>query len=47
MLEGEPSRVQELPLQPELAGDAVRRVPRNREVDGGEMDADLVRSARL
>ena len=47
MLESEPLRVQELPLEPEVAGDAVRRIARNRKVDRGEMDADLVRAARL
>ena len=40
-------RVQELPLEPQIAFDAVQRVPGDRKVDRGEMHADLVRAAGL
>src|SRR4051794_20010732 len=47
VVEGQPPRVEELPLQPEHAGPAVRRVAGDREVDRGEVDPDLVGSPRL
>ena len=47
MLEGEPRRVEELPLEAELACDPVHRIAGDGEVDRREMDADLVRPAGL
>ena len=47
MREREAARVQELPLEPELVGTAVHRVPGDGEVDRSEMHADLVRPPRL
>jgi hypothetical protein len=47
MLEREARRVQELPLEPELAGLAVGRVTGDREVDRRKVDADLMRAPRL
>jgi hypothetical protein len=45
MRKREPGGVQELPLQAEIASDAVNRVARHRKVDGRQVDADLVRPA--
>ena len=45
--EGEPRRVEELALEPELARPAVDRVAADRQVDRGEVDADLVRAPGL
>src|SRR5260221_3555337 len=47
MPEGEPRRMEELALEPELAAAAGERVARDREVDRLEMHADLVRPPRL
>src|SRR6266545_7579604 len=47
MGECEPRRVEELPLEPELARPAVDGVARDRQVDRREMHADLVSPARL
>ena len=47
MLEGEPACVQKLPLEPEIPGPAVQGVARDGQVDGGEMDADLMRPPGL
>ena len=47
MREQEPVRVQELPLEAEVACDPVLRITRHREVDRGEVYADLVRAPRL
>src|SRR5689334_23037288 len=47
MRERKPGGVQELPLEPEVAGDAVDRVPRHRKPDRFQVDADLVRAAGL
>ena len=47
MREGEAGRVQELALEAELTGPAVDGVSGDGESDGGEMDADLMRPARL
>src|SRR5690349_5622397 len=47
MFEREPRGVQELPLEAELSGTAVERVTGDRQVDRGEMHADLVRPSRL
>src|SRR5215831_13534622 len=47
MLEREPRRVEELALEVELARPAVDRIARDRELDRGEMDADLVRPPGL
>src|SRR5215212_611561 len=44
--EGEFGRVQELALQPRF-GNAVDGIPGDREVDRGQMDADLMRAAGL
>ena len=46
MLEREPVRVQELALE-RLVRHAVDTVPDDREVDRGQVDADLVRTAGL
>ena len=43
----EPRRVQELPLEAEVARDAVDRVAADRQLDRLEVDADLVRAAGL
>ncbi len=47
MLEPQPVRVEELPLEAEVVGDAVDRVAADGKPDRLEMDADLVRPARL
>ena len=47
MAEAEPVRVQELPLEAEVAADAVLRVSRDGEVDRRQVHADLMRPARL
>ena len=47
MPEREPCRVEELAREAELTRSAVHRVTRDREVDGGEVDADLMRAAGL
>ena len=47
MHEGEPRRVQELALQAQVAFNPVDRVARDRQVDRREVDADLMRAARL
>ena len=47
MLEPEPVRVEELALEPEVAGDAVDGIAADRKPDRLEMDADLVRPAGL
>src|SRR5207253_10966601 len=47
MGERETRRMQELALEPEISCDPVDPVARNGEVDRGEVDADLVRSAGL
>src|SRR6186997_3554599 len=47
MVEPQCIGMQELPAEPEIAPHAVRRVSRDRQVDGREMDSDLVRSARF
>src|SRR5689334_2831457 len=47
VLEGEPGRVQELSLQPEVPGPTVQGIPGDRELDGRQMNADLVRSSGL
>jgi hypothetical protein len=46
MVEREPRRVEELPLEAEIARDAVERIAGDGKVDRGEMHADLVRTAR-
>jgi hypothetical protein len=45
MVEGEPRCVKELPLEAEIARDAVERITGDGEVDRGEMHANLVRTA--
>ena len=47
MPEYEPGCVQKLPFEPEIARPAVQRVPGDRQVDGREVHADLMRPARL
>ena len=47
MREAQPVRVQELPVQAEVALHAVGRIPGDRKVDRGEVDADLVRPTGL
>src|SRR5207237_3647268 len=47
MVEGESRRVEKLPLEPQIARDAVERITGDGEVDRGEMHADLVRTAGL
>ena len=47
MREREPPRVQELALEAEVARDAVDGIAADRQADRLEMDADLVRPARL
>jgi hypothetical protein len=47
MSEGETRRMEELPRKPQVSRDAVDRVTGDGKVDGGEMDADLVRPAGL
>ena len=47
MVERERGGVQELPLEAEVAGDAVDGVAADRQLDRREVDADLVRPARL
>ena len=47
MLEGEPRRVQELPLEAEIPDHAVQRVAGDGEIDRGEVDANLVCATRL
>src|SRR4051812_12169455 len=47
MGEREPRGVEELSLQAEVSPDAVRRVAGDRQVDRGEVDADLMRAAGL
>ncbi len=39
--------MQELPLEPEVAADAVLRVSRDGEVDRRQVHSDLMRTARL
>ena len=47
MGEREPRGVEELPLQAEVSPDAVRGIAGDRQVDRGEMDADLMGAASL
>src|SRR2546423_445135 len=47
MVEGESRCVEELPLEPQIARDAIERITGDGEVDRGEMHADLVRTAGL
>src|SRR3954454_19040542 len=47
MVEGQAGGVEELPLQPELAGPAIGRVSRDRQLDRLQVHADLVRPPRL
>src|SRR5439155_22423363 len=47
MLEREPGGMEELTLEAELARSAIDRVTRDGQVDGSEVDADLVGSSRL
>ena len=47
VVEREPRGVEELALEAEVARHAVDGVCGDREVDGGEVDADLVRPPRL
>src|SRR3954470_23914331 len=47
MRETQPLGVEELALEAELVRASIDRVARNREVDRGEMDSDLVRAAGL
>src|SRR6188472_1768580 len=47
MDEGEARRVEELPLEAEITGDPVDRIAGYRQVDGGQMNPDLVRPAGL
>ena len=46
-VEAQPVRVEELPLETEVAGDAVDRVAADGQPDRLEVDADLVRPPRL
>ena len=47
MVEGEPGRVEKLPLEAEVARDAVQRITGHGKVDCGQMHTDLVRTARF
>src|SRR5947208_3211647 len=47
MGEGEPGRVEELALEAEVSSDPVDGVAGDREIDRGEVHADLVRSPGL
>ena len=47
MLEREPRRVEELPLEPEVSCDPVGPVAGDGQLDRGEVDADLVGPAGL
>ncbi len=47
MREAKTMRVQELPFEAEISPDAILRVSRDREVDRGQMHADLMRASRF
>ena len=47
MVESEAGRVQKLSLESEVAYNPVDRIARDWQIDGGQMDADLVRPPRL